>query len=607
MSDQSTEHRIGTVVAGKYRLERVLGTGGMGAVYAATHEFTKRAVAVKLMHDGLALSKALAQRFIREAQAPSTIGHPGIVDVLDGGTDGDGSLYLVLEMLKGETLGESDPPLQLDALIDVMAQLLSALEAAHEAGFVHRDIKPDNVFLTRDADGNIKVKLLDFGIAGTRNTDPGDANLTRTGTVLGTPLFMSPEQAKGSRVDQRSDLWSVGAVLYESLAGKPPYQADTYNALIISIVTQEHIPLSKLRPDLPRALLLVIDRALKKDVQARWQTAGEMSQALADIMKSGQDLASIPVSQPPEGNRETALRRHGSDRAAKNRAQNAGANEGPDPKNTEHAPNKEPGPVGPRAPATAQPVTRTAGDGVPVRPIFPDPTPLPVDRSYALHWVGGAAVAMVLVAGAVMAMGRGDDGRAPAHIHESQEEDQDNQEGLGGATAAPGANRELAPEAEYSGHRAHKLRIPTREGADRQGDRAQIDRMHPQTARGLAGNAAADNNPADNNPGTGEPPRLGSTDLAAALGTIQPQLQRCHERWVGDELAARREPGTLQLEVRLGVAASGRVTKVDIDGPCPRQLERCMVGRLEAWTFRRTAERAHLRFPLILQPTIVTR
>ncbi|MDD9935410.1 MAG: serine/threonine-protein kinase, partial [Myxococcales bacterium] len=281
------DERVGDRIADKYHLTRLLGSGGMGAVYEATHQFTQRRVAVKLMHPQFARSGVAAERFVRESQAPSSIGHPGIVEVLDGGYDNDGSLYLVLELLEGRTLsddleqGRMDP----DALGHVMLELLDALEAAHAAGFVHRDIKPENIFLV-GMDDEPRVKLLDFGVAGVLADDEDNPNLTKAGSVLGTPLYMSPEQAKGRSVDARSDLWSVGAVMYQALTGRPPFGGDNFQALVVSIVTQEHFPLETVRPDLPVRVTTVVERALEKEPQERWQDAGEMAAALQQALEA---------------------------------------------------------------------------------------------------------------------------------------------------------------------------------------------------------------------------------------------------------------------------------------------------------------------------------
>jgi tRNA A-37 threonylcarbamoyl transferase component Bud32 len=298
-TDEAALAHVGTTVADKYRLLSLLGAGGMGAVYEAEHVFTKRRVALKRMHPDIARSKHAADRFIRESQAPSTIGHPGIVQVLDGGAEADGSLYLVLELLDGVSMQDAldQGALEVSAIVQIGIELLEALEAAHEKGFIHRDIKPDNVFLAHDGRGSVTVKLLDFGIASLQTE--GDAKLTRTGSVLGTPQYMSPEQAQGGGIDARSDLWSVGAMLYRALAGRAPYRGDTYNALIVSIVTGQHAPLSESRPDLPNGLLETVERAMRKSPVERFHSAAQMGTALRAVSLDEADASRVRPAGPP--------------------------------------------------------------------------------------------------------------------------------------------------------------------------------------------------------------------------------------------------------------------------------------------------------------------
>jgi len=272
------DKRVGTEFAGRYQILRLLGEGGMGAVYEARHLFTGRHVALKLIHAVVARSPTARERFLREAQAPSSIGHAAIVEVLDAGVEEE-TPYLALELLSGEDLASAIGAQRVEAgdLVRITSEVLGALDAAHEAGLVHRDIKPENVFLVEEG-GGPRVKLLDFGI--TRQLHGTDSKLTGTGTILGTPYYMSPEQARGEPVDGRADVWSVGAMLYHGLAGRPPFQADNYNLLIVSILTTEAAPLATLRPELPAPLCEVVDRALRRDREARWASAAEMRAAL---------------------------------------------------------------------------------------------------------------------------------------------------------------------------------------------------------------------------------------------------------------------------------------------------------------------------------------
>ncbi len=270
------------LVAGKYRLIRTLGVGGMGEVFEAEHIFTKRRVALKLVAGSLARSvPAMAERFFAEAEAAASIAHPGIVDVLDAGCEEDGTLYLALELLEGQDLESAirRDRLRPADLVRVGVRLLEALAATHASGYIHRDVKPANIFLARSVYGAVQVKVLDFGIA--KRTDPKGKTDPDRGTVVGTIEYMSPEQAQGAPLDSRSDLFSVGAVLFRGLAGRPPFLGGDFHRTVLQITTERAPSLRSFRSDLPDDLVTVIDRALERDVADRWQTAEDMAQALA--------------------------------------------------------------------------------------------------------------------------------------------------------------------------------------------------------------------------------------------------------------------------------------------------------------------------------------
>ncbi len=273
--------RIGSTVAGKYRLNRLIGQGGIGAVYAAVHQFTGRHVALKLIDPELASYEGYAARFLREARAAADIGHPAICDVIDAGQEPDGSLYLALELLEGRTLEAAleANDLRQEEIVRVAIQLLEGLAAAHDRGIVHRDIKPDNVFLTWDEVGELHVKLLDFGVAKNTKGSP-EVFRTQQGAVLGTPYYMSPEQAAGDPVDVRADIWSAGAVLFHALTGRPPFDEETYNRLIAKLLNAAPPRLKEVRPDLPDWLATVVDGALQRDVEMRWASARTMAETL---------------------------------------------------------------------------------------------------------------------------------------------------------------------------------------------------------------------------------------------------------------------------------------------------------------------------------------
>jgi eukaryotic-like serine/threonine-protein kinase len=272
------QNRVGTTVRNKYRLDGLLGAGGMGAVYAATHRNGSR-VALKVLHPELARLEDIRARFLREGYVANRIPHPGVTRVIDDDDDeAERTVFLVLELLEGETLQARTTRLGgrltlAEALVNV-DRLLDVLAAAHEQGVVHRDVKPDNAFLTVDG----RFKILDFGIA--RLLDGTGA--TRSGQLLGTPAFMSPEQANGRvrEIDGRSDVWSVGAVLFALLTGAEVHVGSTPSEQMIYAATQTARPIQSLAPWLAPDVAFVINRSLAFERDRRWPTARAMQLAL---------------------------------------------------------------------------------------------------------------------------------------------------------------------------------------------------------------------------------------------------------------------------------------------------------------------------------------
>jgi serine/threonine protein kinase len=294
----AVERAAGQVIAGRFRLVSILGTGGMGAVWAARHLTLNVDVAVKFIDPAAnAQNEAALKRFDQEAKAAAAIQSPHIVNILDYGKDQSGRPYLAMELLKGEDLEQRlsrEGPLPLADLQKIIGEACKGLTAAHSTGVIHRDLKPENVFLTEGHDGMI-VKLLDFGIARTDPAISDHGNLTMTGQLIGTPMFMSPEQALGKRdLDGRSDLYSLAVVAFKCLTGQLPYdEADTVGEIIVAITTKEPRDLLELRKDLPPAVVAWMKKCLAKSRDDRYQTAKEMADALTEACEVRRMAASF--------------------------------------------------------------------------------------------------------------------------------------------------------------------------------------------------------------------------------------------------------------------------------------------------------------------------
>ncbi len=294
--------RVGRTLRGKWHLDVLLGVGGMAAVYAATHRNGSRA-AIKILHPEFTADTHIRARFFREGRIANTIEHGGAVKVLDEDEDDSGSVFLVMDLLDGESLdsraARAGGRLPVDEVLATADQLLGVLIAAHEKGVIHRDLKPENVFLTRDGE----VRVLDFGIARLRELT-SQSNATRDGSMMGTPAYMPPEQARGlwDEVDARADLWAVGATMYALITGRPVHVGRTTNDVLVHAVTQPATPLCEAMQGVPEPVAALVDRALAFDKVDRWPDARSMQDALRHAFHTahGTPISSHPRPTVPE-------------------------------------------------------------------------------------------------------------------------------------------------------------------------------------------------------------------------------------------------------------------------------------------------------------------
>ncbi len=290
---------LGQVLAGKYRIEEKIDEGGMGAVYRATHILMEKTVAIKVLHPALAADDNIVARFTREAKAASRISHPHALTVTDFGESENGVVFLVMEYLRGRTLKDvvrSEGHLPLSRAVEIIRQVCGALDAAHAEGVVHRDLKSDNIML-EETQGGDWAKVLDFGIAKiTEKVGAQDPGLTAPNLIIGTPQYMSPEQcSQASEIDSRSDTYSLGVILYEMLAGHVPFTGDSPTAIMMQHLQDAPPSILEERPDLPPAVGNVVARALAKNPEERYQSAGELSE---DLAQAATDEAAAAVASP---------------------------------------------------------------------------------------------------------------------------------------------------------------------------------------------------------------------------------------------------------------------------------------------------------------------
>lgn len=293
------EERLGTLLADRYRLEAIIGRGGAGVLFRAVHRWTGRQVAVKMMHQDRGGELSLSTRLLAEARAASELKHPNVVEVLDADLV-DGVPFVVMELLTGRSLGEQwrlqgavTPQQALHWILPV----IGAVAIAHRRGILHRDIKLDNIFLAAAPPQGVVPKLLDFGLA--RPVDAASF-VTESGAIVGTPGFMAPEQARGEqRLGPGVDVWALGVVLFALLSGRLPFEGDTPTALLVKIVTEPAPRLGDVAPGVPKALAAAVDRALRRELSLRYQSAEELAQGLAAAALS--DGISLPNQPDPIG------------------------------------------------------------------------------------------------------------------------------------------------------------------------------------------------------------------------------------------------------------------------------------------------------------------
>src|SRR5262245_21948507 len=282
-----TKIPVGTILAGKYRITREIGRGGMATVHEAENVDIGKRVAIKVLAQELTGSSIVVERFLREARAAAAIRSPYICDVYDSGKLPSGQPFLVLELLEGESLYERmtrQRQLDVPTTVAVITQVCRGLTKAHAASIVHRDLKPENIFVTKDEEGQLLAKILDFGLAKFYTpTTKDQARLTREGAVFGTPAYMSPEQVRGQgAVDHRADLWALGCITYECFTGKTVWSTDQGVAMTFAQIASAPLPRpSRYRPDLPPGFTDWFDRTLDRNIEKRFQTAKEFSDALA--------------------------------------------------------------------------------------------------------------------------------------------------------------------------------------------------------------------------------------------------------------------------------------------------------------------------------------
>ncbi|HKY37226.1 MAG TPA: protein kinase [Polyangiaceae bacterium] len=385
----------GKLLAGKFRVVRLLGEGGMGAVYEIEHELTKHRRALKTLHAAMASSPSIVERFLREASAAGRVGNPHIVETFDAGVLDSGEPYLVMEILRGEPLSNriARGPMLIPEVVDLMGQACVGVAAAHAASIVHRDLKPDNLFIITGADGRPFVKILDFGISKFDTTQTGGMQLTKEGSAMGTPYYMSPEQIRGvGNLDARADVYALGVILYECVTAKRPFESEVLTHLAVLIHAGQTEPIEQLRPDLPPGFADLVRFAMASDRERRMQSATELRTALE---RYGAVSDGVPFRPPTMPSASTVQ--------------------------------------SPPSAVQARSLAATSGVGVSMR----NPTPTP-KKSHTGLIVSVAGLGLATLAGGYLLLRAGSDAAAPATAASSSET-------AASVTAEPTAKPEAAP------------------------------------------------------------------------------------------------------------------------------------------------------------------
>ena len=400
---QGQDPHIGMVLQDRYRIVRVLGEGGMGTVYEGEHIVIKRRVAIKALHAQFAQNPEIVARFHREALAATSVGHANIVEVTDMGQFPDGSVFMVLEFLEGRDWSddiEKQGPQPAAKTIRILSQVCDALDAAHAKGIVHRDLKPENIFLITRGDNADFAKVVDFGIS--KFHDSTDKSMTKTGTAMGTPYYMAPEQAQGKKdVGKSADIYSLGVILFQALTGQFPFDDESYPMLVLKICTEPAPELGLYRPDLPRELSDIVGRCLRKDPNQRFASCGDLKAALAPY-RNLEDDPSVSADAPPTSSLAASALRSGIALAGTMAATPAGLDAAP------HIVAKtNPGVTPPSSPAV-----RATGAGT----LADEDAALPVSKSRAPLWGAIAGLGVVFAGVAAMVAFQSSDGEAAAVV-----------------------------------------------------------------------------------------------------------------------------------------------------------------------------------------------